>query len=140
TAKVAAQYFDNFIVKQDDGLRGRVSGEVPALLKQSLLDFGVKPENIELVVSEADSIDYALNHAHEGDLLTILADNIKRSWKQVTHFKVGKDQIKPAIAPEVKHIAPVVAMSDEMSALIKGGIISDERGVRLVRVEDELAD
>lgn len=140
TAKVAAQYFDNFIVKQDDGLRGRVSGEVPALLKQSLLDFGVKPENIELVVSEADSIDYALNHAHEGDLLTILADNIKRSWKQVTHFKVGKGQIKPAIAPEVRNIAPVPAMSDEMTALIKGGIISDERGVRLVRVEDELAD
>lgn len=141
TAQVASQYFDNFIVKQDDALRGRVSGELPAIIKQALLDFGVKPENIELVVSEADAIDFALNAACEGDLLTILADNIKRSWKQVTHFKDGKPQAKPSLAPQMKDI-PLAAttLSPEMAALIKGGIVSDERGVRLVRVEDELAD
>ena len=136
TAQVAAAYFDNFIIKQDDGLRGRANGDVPALLKKGLITAGISEDKIIVILSENEGVDYALNHAEDGDLLVLLADNIKRSWKQVTQFKSAKPQIKSLSTGIPKKIIHPSNLSPELNALIKAGIISDERGVRLVLPED----
>ena len=140
TGRVASQFFDNYIIKQDDSLRGRTSGDVPKLLKQSLIDNGIKEENIVVILDEVKGIDYALDNAQEGDLLVLLADKIKRSWKQVIHFKDKKPELVKAKAKSIPKIEEITSLSPELAEAIKVGLISDERGVRLVRVDTELAD
>lgn len=140
-AKTAASHFDNFICKQDDGLRGRVSGEVAGIIKQGLLDSGVPEKNIEIVLSEQDAINHGLSKALAGDLLVILADNVKRSWKQVIHFN---SETRESVKTEtiVKHRAVEIgkSLSEELTEIIRGGIISDGSGVRIAYVEEEDAD
>ncbi len=95
---IASAYFDNYIIKQDDGLRGRNSGDVPKLLKQSLIDNGVKEENIVVILDEVAGVDYALRNALDGDLVVLLADKIKRSWDQVVNFKQVLSTKKPDVS------------------------------------------
>lgn len=137
-ASIAAKYFDSFICKQDDGLRGRKTGDIPRLIQKGLIASGVNPDAIKLIPSEEESVDYALHNAQEGDLLVILADDIKRCWKQITNLNAEKLN-KEVSAAKPKKIESN-SLSDELNALIKGGIISDERGVRIALVEDEVAD
>ncbi len=96
--RLASLYFDNYIIKQDDGLRGRNSGDVPKILKQSLIDNGIKDENIIVILDEVSSIDYALKNALDGDLVVLLVDKIKRSWGQVVDFKQVASTKKPYIS------------------------------------------
>jgi len=141
-AAIAAGCFDNFICKQDDGKRGRTEGEIPELLKKGLIEAGIKPENIQVISNEVDAISSGLSAAKENDLVVILADDIKRSWKQITHFNSGsEEQVKPESAKSTKPIKIKSGLSEELSQIIRGGIISDERGVRIAYVEsDEAAD
>jgi cyanophycin synthetase len=134
-ASLAAGYFDHFIIKEDDDLRDRISGEASTLIKTALLKAGVKDSAIVTILSEESAITYALQNAKEGDLVTILVENVKRSWKQVTHFKDGNASLEP-VKPQVKNIEHKSGLSDELTALIKGSMISDGRGVRLERIEE----
>lgn len=59
--------------EQEDHLRGRNLGEVPALLRRGLLDHGLKPAIISEVRDELATIDRALEDAEPGDLLAVLA-------------------------------------------------------------------
>ena len=135
-ATLASKYFDNFIIKEDEDLRDRPTGEVPHLLKQALLKAGVKEADIVTILSEQDAITYGMQNAKEGDLVTILVENVKRSWKQVTHFKDNKAEVKVIKPQTAKDIESKSNLSAELSALIKGGMVSDGRGVRLERVEE----
>lgn len=137
-ATIAAGVFDQFICKQDDDLRGRKDGEVPLIIKGALIKAGVTDEAITIINNEIESVDYALANAVEGDLVVILADNIKRTWKQITHAKQDGVPQKQAATLRVKQFKPS-HLSDELSQLIKGGVVSDERGVRIALVE-EMAD
>jgi cyanophycin synthetase len=141
-ATIAAGYFDNFICKRDDNARGRGVDEVPLLLKKGLMDAGVKEKNIQIVASEIEAIEYGLSHALENDLLVILADDIKRSWKQVIHFKSSsKEAAKEELAKITKPIKLKSNLSEELNKIIRGGLVSDGRGVRIATTpDDELAD
>lgn len=140
-AKVIAKHFDNFICKQDDNLRKRIDGEVPNLLKDGLIDAGVKANNIHIVLNEVAAIEHGLSHAKENDLLVIFADNVKRSWKQVIHFNNKNQSVAKTDLNTGDQQLSSGNLSEELHELIKGGIISDERGVRVAYVEtDEMAD
>lgn len=137
--KIAAKHFDRFICKQDDNLRGRASGEVVALIRNGLIESGIDQAKIVTVLDEQEAINYALNNARESDLLVLLADNVKRSWKQVIHFKTDVNvQTKKPITGIVH---PSSNLKDGLAALINQGIVSDEKGVRVaVEFEEEPAD
>ncbi len=68
--------------------------------------------------------------AGQGDLILVLADNIKRSWKQIIYFNSeakGDDVTKKAtVTIELPHI-------DDFSLDDDVEIISDERGVRIAK-------
>jgi cyanophycin synthetase len=53
-------------------LRGRPSGEVPALLESELLRWGAPPESLEQAGPEVEAVDRALAWARPGDLLVLL--------------------------------------------------------------------
>ncbi|MCK5362493.1 MAG: cyanophycin synthetase, partial [Gammaproteobacteria bacterium] len=82
-AAIAAGHFDHFVCRSDDHRRGRGDDEVAVMLKNRLLEDGIEPDRIEVVPDEQEATSRALQMAAPGDLVLVLADNIKRTWKQI---------------------------------------------------------
>jgi cyanophycin synthetase len=154
-ARHAAPAFDQFIIRQDDGLRGRASGEVADLLRSGLLQHGVAESKIQIILDEQRSIDAALAACDQGDLLLIFGDNISRCWKQIVRFR--EDRFAPAAraaaTSSVGQLAvglpsnPTGHLAGQPAGLTgpvnddrpvedrstPSGVVEDARGVRLAR-------
>jgi cyanophycin synthetase len=72
-AAVAAAARPDFVVVKELGsyLRGRGSGEVPALLKRALADAGILPETVADAPDEDKAVRLALAWARAGDVLVL---------------------------------------------------------------------
>jgi cyanophycin synthetase len=144
-AKAAAPHYDYFICKRDDSLRGRAPDEIPAMLKKALIECGVNANNIETIESEEEAVNKALAIAKEGDLVTIFADKLKRTWKQIIYFNKENNTRKEKTESNKQEpfsasmIAQAPSLSQEIADVIKGGIFSDESGVRVI-YQDEDSD
>jgi cyanophycin synthetase len=129
-AGIAASHFDHFICRRDDNPRGREPDEVPVMLKDKLLEEGIHSDAIEVIADEQEATTRALEMADTGDLVLVLGDNVKRTWKQIIYFNSG------AHAEETGTKLPVnfeLAETDEFKFDGDLEIISDERGVRIAR-------
>ena len=133
-AEIAAGHFDYFICRCDDGRRGRGEDEVAVMLKNKLLEEGISADQIEVIPSEQEAVSTALEMAETGDLILILGDNIKRTWKQIIYFNSGAHAEDSG-----KKVIPAIDLPDisgfKMDSDIE--IISDERGVRIARDEGD---
>ena len=91
--RYAAQMFTNIIVREDDDLRGRPSGESTRFVIE-----GIKSVNPDMPIKEftdaPEAINYALKHARKGELLVILADNVTRSIELVSKFREQRTPVK----------------------------------------------
>jgi cyanophycin synthetase len=132
-AGIAATHFDHFICRCDDNRRGRGPDEVAVMLKNKLLEDGVSPEAIEVIPDEQEATLRALELAEPGDMVLVLADNVKRSWKQIIYFNSGAHT-----DTAVKKTASTIDLPETEDFSLGAGveIISDERGVRIARDED----
>jgi len=133
-AAVAAGHFDHFICRCDDNRRGRGKDEVAVMLKNELLAHGIAADHIEIVPDEQEANQRALEMAAPGELILILGDNVKRTWKQIIYFNSGAHAEDGA-----KKSTKVIDLPDmggfELADDIE--IISDERGVRIAREEGD---
>jgi cyanophycin synthetase len=129
-ATIAASHFDYFICRCDDNRRGRGTDEVANLLKQTLMAAGVTEDRIETIPDEEEATQAALNNAGQDDLLLVLADNIKRTWKQIIYFNSGNT---PAEKERKSMPAGDLPGSDLFSFNEDVELITDERGVRIAR-------
>ncbi len=133
-ARNAAGHFDHYICRRDDNTRGRQGDEVPLMLKRTLEAHGVDTSQIELIPEEQEATLHALQMAAPGDLVLILADDIKRCWKQIIYFNSERDEDPGREAP-VSRVTlpdlPEIEIGRELE------IISDERGVRIAREEGD---
>jgi cyanophycin synthetase len=132
--RIAAGYFDRYILRRDDQLRGRQPDEVPHLLRDALLSAGVPAEQILVISDEQTATDTALREAQPGDLLLIFGDAITRSWKQVIQFRPEAparlaERPRPS-RPEPAAPAPAPLMDDGRREFVR-----DVRGVWLPREE-----
>jgi len=137
--RIAAGHFDRYIVRRDDGLRGRGPEEVPHLLRDSLLQAQVPSEQIVVIPDEQAAIEAALCEAQPGDLVLIFADAITRSWKQVIQFRpeaTGR-LIDRTRLPQPEPVAAPAAARATASLGEDGRreFVRDGRGVRLAREE-----
>jgi cyanophycin synthetase len=133
-ASIAAGHFDHYICRCDDNRRGRGPDEVAVMLKETLLTEGVPASAIEVIPDEQESTRHALEMAATGDLVLVLGDNVKRSWKQIIYFNSG------AHAEETGTKTPVaieLPQTDEFTFDSEVEIISDERGVRIAREDSD---
>ncbi|MCH8867084.1 MAG: cyanophycin synthetase [Proteobacteria bacterium] len=133
-AAVASGHFDHFICRCDDNRRGRSQDEVAVMLKNKLLEEGVSADRIDVIPDEQEATSRALEIAAAGDLVLILADNIKRTWKQIIYFNSGAKVDDAARKTPASINLPDVegfSFDDELE------IISDERGVRIAREEGD---
>ena len=133
-ARIAAGHFDYFICRCDDNRRGRGEDEVAVMLKNKLLEEKIPADQIEVVPDEQEANARALEMADGGDLLLMLGDNVKRSWKQIIYFNSGahsdtavKKSSTPVDLPELAGFE----FADDVE------LISDERGVRIAREEGD---
>ena len=129
-AAIAAGHFDHFICRCDDNRRGRGPDEVAVMLKNKLLEEGISADCIDVVPDEQEATSTALRMAGLGDLILVLADNIKRSWKQIIYFNSEAKGDDASKAPTVTIELP---QTDEFSFDDDVEIISDERGVRIAK-------
>ena len=128
-AHIAAAHFDHFICRCDDHRRGRGEEEVAHMLRDQLLKDGISADQITVIADEQLATNAALEMAKPGDLLLVLADAVKRTWKQIIHFNADASMVaKPSAAP-VRTDIPAMEfdLDDDLE------IISDERGVRIAR-------
>jgi cyanophycin synthetase len=85
-----AAMFDELIIKQDDRLRGRPSGEAARLLQEGALGAGMAASAITTVLPELEAVRYALDRGQPGDLLVIFADQVTPVWKTIIYY--GNEQ------------------------------------------------
>ena len=132
-AEIAAGHFDHFICRCDDHRRGRGEDEIAQMLKARLLLKGVAEDRIDVIPDEHTALEHALKIAAAGDLLLVLADKVKRSWKQIVQFNPDI-----STAPAVRRSEPVQVPDLEGFSLDEDmALISDERGVRIAREEGD---
>ena len=104
------------------------------MLKDKLLEEGVAAECIEVIPDEQEATRHALEIAAAGDLILVLADNVKRSWKQIIYFNPEARAEDTATKTPV-HIE--LPETEEFTFDDDIEIISDERGVRIAREEGD---
>ncbi len=129
-AEIAASHFDHFICRCDDNRRGRGEDEVAVMMKNKLLEEGIAADRIEVVPDEQEATTRALEIAEAGDLILVLADAIKRTWKQIIYFNSGA---KVEDAPKRSSVSIELPDIEDFNFHDDLEIISDERGVRIAR-------
>jgi len=88
-ARAPVGHFDHFFCRSYPTLRGREPGEIPALMKASLLDAGVPERQITTVAKSEDGVLQTMRSAHPGDLvvLTVGADEEREMWRKICSFQ-----------------------------------------------------
>ncbi|MFT7524339.1 MAG: cyanophycin synthetase [Candidatus Paceibacteria bacterium] len=156
-AQIVAGKFDQYICKADDGRRGRGHAEVPELLRKTLIDCGVPKDQIQIIPSEVEAVDAALNLGETDDLLLVFGDNIARTWKQIIYFnrpqEIAENEAEtatsqPVVAAPDNALDPLASATPVEDApefpeyMLLGGMrmIRDSRGVRLEDTGEEDGD
>ena len=84
--RVAARYFDEVIVREDDRTRGRARGETAALIAEGLQEAragGARVGHVEIVTDELDATKRAIDRARPGDLVVLCVDHASRAWDEI---------------------------------------------------------
>ena len=134
-AQAVAGKFDHYVVRRDDGLRGRQPDEVPRIIAAALRETGIGDDAISVIPDEQQAIDAALRMARPGDLVLVFADALARSWKQITKFKPDGSTPEPQPA-QVQPPAPAQTADEAVVAAMRG-VVRDERGLRFERESDD---
>ncbi len=129
SALAVAGYFDKYICRRDDNLRGRGPDEVPRLLRDALVGAGVAPDDVEMIPDERESLNVALTECRAGDLLLFFGDDIARCWEQIVNFRPVDVERRTVRRPLEGPGATVVPDRAEAPR----PFVRDTRGVRLAR-------
>ncbi|MBM3266121.1 MAG: cyanophycin synthetase [Candidatus Sericytochromatia bacterium] len=69
--RICAGTFDELVVREMTDLRGRQAGEVAGVIKRGVESANFSAERLHVVLQEAESINYGMSLAREGDLVVI---------------------------------------------------------------------
>jgi cyanophycin synthetase len=82
----AARMFDEIIIRHDKDGRGRSNEEMTALLKEGIT--GVDPKKqVHVISDEKEAICFAVEHAREGSLVFICADQVLESIAMIRELQ-----------------------------------------------------
>lgn len=94
--EIAARTFDEMVLREDPGRRGRRRGEIIELLAQGALAAGFDPRRLHRAHNEAAAADQCLRMARAGDLVVLMPTEVDAVWRQVTDFSPPE---RPEAAP-----------------------------------------
>lgn len=84
--RIAAEMFDEIIIRQDKHLRGRTEAELIAMLKAGI--FAQNPDiKLTVIPSEAEAITHAITNAQKGTLIVMCSDVVPDALELVMKFK-----------------------------------------------------
>jgi cyanophycin synthetase len=90
--RVAAAYFDEIVVREDENNRGRPRGETAALIEQGIRSADARASRVESVTTVLDEIEatrHALDRATEGDVVVVCVDHANEVWKELQRRQHG---------------------------------------------------
>ncbi|MBE3580894.1 MAG: hypothetical protein IMW96_04560 [Thermoanaerobacteraceae bacterium] len=76
SGRVAGRFCRKVIIKEDADRRGRQPGEVAGLLRQGVLEAGLKPDDVYLELDEGRAVAKALAWAVPGQVVVIFYENL----------------------------------------------------------------
>lgn len=89
--RVAAEIFDEIVIRQDKNLRGRTEEEIIGLLIEGIKS--VDPNKKHLVITkESEAIEYAVKNAPKDAFITICSDVIPDALEQVMKLKEAEQE------------------------------------------------
>lgn len=83
---IAAEMFDEIIIRQDKHLRGRTENEIIQMLDEGIKKAGLNKKTT-IIPSEKEAITHAIKNAKKGSLIVICSDVIPEALDLVTKFK-----------------------------------------------------
>lgn len=84
--RIAAEMFDEVIIRQDRNLRGRSEQELIDMLTAGIRQ--VDPnKKVTVIPSEPEAIDYAIKNAKKGSLIVLSSDVVPDALNQVMKYK-----------------------------------------------------
>lgn len=88
--EVAAQIFDEIIIRQDKNLRGRTEQEIIDLMTKGI--YAVDPaKKITVIKKESEAIEFAMKNAIKDSFIIIISDVIPDALEQVKAYKAKED-------------------------------------------------
>jgi cyanophycin synthetase len=82
--RLAAQTFDELILREDTNTRGRPSGEIAALLRDAIISTGHNPERVAIVLDEFDAVREAIGRSAKDELVVLMIDKPAAVWEELT--------------------------------------------------------
>ena len=83
---LAAQMFDEIIIRHDKNLRGRNEEELVDLLKKGISSID-KKKDVNVIRSEVDAVKHALTNAKDNSFIVICSDVIPEALDTVMALK-----------------------------------------------------
>lgn len=80
--RLSAKIFDRIIIKEDDDLRGRPSGDAAELIRKGIREEN-RESNYEIILNETEAIDRGLDKVADGGLVVILPESVSRAIKLI---------------------------------------------------------
>jgi len=84
--QVAAEMFDEIIIRQDKNLRGRTDQEIIDMLTVGIKKVNPKKQ-FKVIPNEFEAITYAVKHAKKGSLIVLCSDVVPDALDLVMKFK-----------------------------------------------------
>ncbi|WP_247232081.1 cyanophycin synthetase [Telluribacter sp. SYSU D00476] len=82
---VAAQVFDEVIIRVDEDLRGRKTQEIINLIKRGIR--AINPSRkIRVIQDELQAVNYAIRHVKPGNVIVLLTEKVSQSVSLVREF------------------------------------------------------
>ncbi len=95
--QISGQAFSKIYIKEDEDLRGRSAGEVAGILYNGAVSGGADRENMEIVLSETDALNAAINNAFTGDLIVMFYEKFDKAYELIESFFKGQPQPIPLL-------------------------------------------
>jgi cyanophycin synthetase len=90
--RVAARFFDDIIIREDENPRGRRKGETAGLVMEGVREAmrsGARAGSVEIVLDEPEAVRRALDRSRPGDLVVVCADHASEAVRELETRRGG---------------------------------------------------
>jgi len=93
--ELAGAGFDYLVIKEDQDLRGRIPGEIAAILEKGAQKGGKGRDEMEIVLNEGEAVKTALDKARKGDVVVIFYEDFELVREAVYQYPREKFKGQP---------------------------------------------
>lgn len=89
--RVAANMFDEVIIRQDKNLRGKTEQEIIDLMMRGITEVDAN-KKVTVIKKESEAIEFAIKNAEKGSFITICSDVVPDALDQIMKMKEQEDE------------------------------------------------